>query len=245
VYSASEERSNEMKRQFADLNDGITPINPPFELISQCDKLPETKPTICCLLSFIKALEYFVLHSKSKYAIFLEDDAALKKTELELYVKNIMKVYEEKSSEFDYISLGYNIGSIRPEIVNYEFLDHHMNVYWSKQSTCTIWGTQAQLFSRKKAIELFNIIGGKKSCSDLYKTIELYKNKHGRITYNLVRLQLDAILPMVMKQAIVYPPIVIERNNIKSLIIENHTHAKTWETAETQGIYLLKDFYSY
>ena len=263
VYSVSDERRAPMRKQLEDLKinsriqfiDGITPKSAPFELLSQDGLYPEDAPTISCLLSFIKALEHFVTTSRSKYVIIMEDDAALLKSGFEDTVRNAISIYESNTKDIDYISLGYNVGSISPDEIKSDQISHVDNVFWNIYKliiktdkglmTKNIWGTQAQLFSREKAAQLYSILGGKKSTKEIYDSINSHVERYGKINRNRVRLQLDAIIPCVMKQAIVYPPIVIERSDIPSLIMTNHSHTNTWKMGETQGIYNLANFYSY
>lgn len=263
VYTVSQTRLQEMNKQFSDLNitypftfiDGITPHNSSIPLIPQDKDSPESPGTICCLLSFIKALTYFVTKSNAEYAIFMEDDAAICKTGFEKHVEKAIQSYKNHTSDYDYISLGYNVGSINPDDVTSEIVQHDDCIYWDfyKMKIHTdhgiaaksIWGTEAQLISRKTALFLYSLLGEKSSVEEIYTSVKTHTIKYGRYTRNRVRLQLDAIIPAILKQAIMYPPLVIERSNIQSLIIPNCTHAHTWLYGETQGMYKLNTFYSY
>jgi len=254
VISVDKSRKKIMQKQFADLaldsvfdihyEDGITIDNSPYDLTPRYYPFPETKETICCFLSHVKAMKWYLKNSNYPYLLLLEDDSALQKINFQQNLLELILQFEKK--EFDYISLGYNIKTISNDFLKNPLIKKDKNVFWNlyKYYLHTTWGTQAQLFPRN-VVEFYLSIYDKLSTQEIDQSIRSYLNKNEFYYTNPPRLQIDCLNGLLRHQAIAFPPLVIELNNIESIINKDTNNKNLWQQGQIKKLYKLNDYYSY
>lgn len=254
VISSDQNRKQTIDKQFKDIgidltfdihyNEGITPNNASYDLISVYPPLRESKETLCCFLSHVKAMKWYIENTDHPYLLLLEDDVALPKNGFE---KELLKLIPQfKINQFDYISLGYLPHNISIDLLKKSLVKNNKNIYWNlyKIYLHVTWGTQAQLFPRKTVESLLSIYD-KPSTVDIIKSILNYLDKNQFYYINPPRLQIDGLNGLLKHQAIIFPPLIIELNKSKSLISDIDNHQEIWIDGEIRKLYKLNDFYSY
>jgi len=266
VICASDTRTQIMQKQFTDLDldkdfdihydEAITVNNSPYDLEITYSMFPETKETLCCFLSHVKAMKWYIKNSLCPFLLLLEDDAAIQKLNFKQNLLNLILKF--KKTEFDYISLGYIPNTISNNLFNHPIIKKNENVYWNlyKIYLHTTWGTQAQLFPRETVKSFLNIYD-KDSIKNISKSIYDYLNNNKFYYVNTPRLQIDSLNGLLKHQSIVFPPMVIElkgsetligigyNNNLKYEKFINAGRENVWKNGLIQGFYKLSDYYSY
>ena len=254
VVSSDKSRKEIMQKQFTDLEldsvfdihyeEAITVDNSPYALIPRYPPFPETKETLCCFLSHIKAMKWYLKNCNYPYLLLLEDDCAIQKINFKQNLLQLIPQLEKK--EFDYISLGYHIKTISNDFLKNPLIKKHENVYWNlyKYYLHTTWGTQAQLFPRS-VIEFYLSIYDKSSTQEIHQSICSYLDKNEFYYANPPRLQIDYLNGLLKHQAIAFPPLVIELNDVRSTINKMTYTKKLWQEGAIRKLYKLNDYYSY
>lgn len=257
IISSDITRKEIMHKQFKDLEldsafnihyeDGITINNSPYDLKLiypfDLERPLEEPEVLCCFFSHIKAMKWFIHNSNHPYLLLLEDDVAIQKINFKENLLELIPKFQNK--KFDYISLGYLINNISDNLLNHPLIYKDNNLYWNlyKKYLHTTWGTQAQLFPRE-TVKSYLSIYDKSSTKDIKKSIYSYLDKNEFYYINPPRLQIDCLNGLLKHQCIVFPPMVIELNNINSLISKEQSY-KRWEEGQIRGIYNLNNYYSY
>lgn len=191
----------------------------------------------CCFKSHVECLKIFQQYNEIPYLIVLEDDVILSK-DFEAQLSRIVESYES-NKVVDFVSIGYL------PIKETELTKFHTDgrLYWSKEK---VWGTQALLYNHaaaKKALSVFD----KPTAKDIVAATKTFvKDTQGNEKgYPDVWCGPDTILNIVLKQAIVWPPIAIESPSIKSSIWEANREARLGLAESVLGGEpALKNYYS-
>ena len=175
------------------------------------EKNPEHNNTICCCRSYFSVFEKY---SKLDYdyVITFEDDISILKLFKDKFkdrINDIIKIWE-KYEDIEYVNLGYNLSIDYKQIKDTKnednfYYDVNLNNLWGCQMLLLKKNTLIKLskYNVSTALEFINLINSNKD--------KTYANKYKRI-------QTDAILPLLCKGSLVYPPLAIENNEFNSSI---------------------------
>jgi GR25 family glycosyltransferase involved in LPS biosynthesis len=254
VISSDQDRKEVIQKQFKDLeinldfdifySEGVIPDHNLYDFKSIYPLFKEDDKTLCCFLSHVKAMKWYIDNTNHPYLLLLEDDVALQKHNFKNKLLQLIPQFQ--INQFDYISLGYLPHNISLDFLKNPPIKNNENVYWNlyKIYLHTMWGTQAQLFPRKTVESLLSIYD-KPNPIEILKSILNYLNNNQFYYINPPRLQIDGTNGLLKHQAIVFPPLVIELNNFKSLIESKSFHKEIWIDGEIRNLYKLNDYYSY
>jgi len=216
VISCNEKRKDYMLKQFdetgipssqVDFFSAYVPNNSINYIKERHPTYPESDGRICCLRSKGALFEKYK-EGEYDYLIVMEDDIALHKDFLS-EVDRLVKTMD--TSNYNYISMGY-LPSFRPNELN--DLQCKDNVYFDLyKNNIKVWGNQMTLIPK-------HIV--KRFADHLYaeNSTEVRTKINNSTRYaNMVRvLQSDALMPLLARQAMVYPPLAIECPNFMSAI---------------------------
>ena len=200
----------------------------------------------CCFRSHIRALHHFVHNDVEKHLLVLEDDVCLLRDNFVARLFETIDTYE-KNPGIDYVTIGYLPATLSglPLHTKTNMLRQDGGLYFDfSRADFTIWGSQAQLFSRevaKRMCELLHHSSGETIMEHVRRyTGKTYQNKQKH-------LMVDALLPLLFSQAIVCPPLVVE-NNAPSTIHGGDSWVsrnESWLKAEAAGMFRLSDYYGW
>jgi len=214
VLTVDKDREEWMKKQLKDANlpfhveffHGFTVKNSKEYLETKEKDALELNGTICCVRSYAALFNEW---SKKDYdyLITLEDDVLLSKD----FISEVYLTIENWESSIDYISLGINLQFNSEDLKKTK---HHGNLYY--ENLPSIWGTQAMMFkpSVVKTVATmlhFQTVKELRISLETLKTRKLYRNRP-------LEIQVDALLPTLFRQGVLYPPIAIEGERFFSLI---------------------------
>lgn len=220
IISCNEKRRIFMKQQMKALKinlpityfDAYTPSNSKHWIRQNdraCDNIQ------CCVRSHIGALKQWFTTSTTSYILVLEDDAQLLKDDFVYKLKKAIDIFK-MHNDIDYVSVGYFpvINSRTKKLVEKKDLGRKFDgdIYWDfKGLPFSIWGAQATLFKRDKVSIIIDTVNHE-NANKLFQIME-NNIKSGTIFQNKAPgLSPDIIFPLLFSQAIVYPPIAIEKN---------------------------------
>ena len=220
IISANEERKNTMIKQLEYFKiknfyflDAST-IENSQEYLNIENKNDNYLKILCCARSHIRALKNA---SKSKYdfSIILEDDVAFHKNNFIKNVENLINNWDEYTNQFNSNLKLISIGWVPVNHYNYfENLFDNNSIALNKEfklKNFIVSGLQGYIV---KKTEIADIVD------------KLYKNTFTELSYTLKTIynfdtaRIDAVdryLNRIMKQLIVFPPLMIEQD-IKSLL---------------------------
>lgn len=252
IYS-KEERLEYMKKQISDLNisfdvkyfKAYTPETNQ-EYIIKNDGL-STEILQCCFKSHISAIKDFSEnYPDKKYVCVLEDDVSILKEKFEEKFLNVLDKYDN-NEELDYLSIGY-LPTTLTSYLDSEKLSLVKNqddlIYYEFNKGFTIWGAQAQIFSKKTSEKIVEILD-KKTGYDVYESVITYLRYNEEKQNKQLYLTPDSLIPLLFSQGIVNPPLVIE-GNFNSTIHNNsdsEIRYNNWKTYEKMGFIRISDYY--
>lgn len=195
---------------------------------------PVIPPLQCCAKSHIDGLDWYVNNSLADYVLVLEDDAAILKDGFSKAVEDTIALWNE---EIDYISIGYipdRIKTILPLLKNTQSL------YWGfKNISQTIWGTQSYIVKRSVAFDMVHITK-RNTCAHVKNIMDCFVKEGRCIANKIPYVQADALFPLLFRQAICYPLLVIETEAVS--IISNKVD-RLWANYEKENTVKLEDYY--
>lgn len=228
VISVSKERREYLERQFQKLN--IKDKNIRIHYIRAAtiensqDYLPNNTninlnfSVLCCARSHLFCLEYACLSSSPEFTLILEDDVVLHKTQFFNVIEEIIERWDEVIVPRKIVSLGW-VPVETPEWYDKLRIFHTLKCLNGSGITYIINpGLQAYLV-RKKDIRpiLSTLLYSTYQELDIY--IEKYKKEHNDKYMN--SRTIDYYLNVILGQAVVYPPIAIEKDFSSTL---NHNN---------------------
>lgn len=235
VITANEERKRILTQQFQELAipfpivyfDASTPSN-------SASYLPEaistyTARSLCCTRSHARAIEYAGLPASPPFTIVVEDDVALHTRRFVPVVQELMRRWDTFiDPKVGMVSLGWIPCS-------------HYSRYEKERSTRTlesspeskllsmvyVLGTQAYMIrrdiARKHTPVLIHTTYAQFEKA-IYKTL---KEKHIDPPHKENSLAVDFVMPRVLDQVFLFPPVAIEQKGVDSII--GHTNeARHW-----------------
>jgi GR25 family glycosyltransferase involved in LPS biosynthesis len=250
VIWCNEERRNKVEQQLKTLKIPYTinyfkasvPENSQ-DYIIKGNEVPEKLQ--CCFRSHIRALQDFVVcYPDFKYILILEDDVSLTIHDFVGKLKDVIRCYED-TPDIDYVSLGYLPTTISnaPIHLKLDALTCKGGVFYDfKRADFTVWGSQAQLFSFKKAKTIANVLF-RNSGKLVLESVKDHLTKNSRFQNKELHLMIDALLPLLFSQAIVCPPLVIEDNSFSTIHGDNKDRIESWKKSEKAGMFSFKDFF--
>lgn len=189
----------------------------------------EPKSLLCCMKSHIGALELALRESKSEYFLIMEDDVAFQvNINIEDKLDKCINVLET-NPDIHYVSLSYLPAYLdNSPIASKLHRLHKLNdVYYGFDKVdFTIWGSQAYIISREKAKLLVNIFCHDKlsKIDSEYKTYLSSNKKYANKSFDII---IDAIMPCILNQAILYPTLCVE-THFEDSISSTDVRIKQW-----------------
>jgi GR25 family glycosyltransferase involved in LPS biosynthesis len=181
------------------------------------ERLPELDTLLCCSRSHGAAIHSFVNNPKYKdkeIVLVLEDDVTFIKEGFEEELTKIIELWEKHEDEVDYVNIGYLT-------MNSVALKSDKNLHWdTTASGGALWGAQAYLIKRSKAIEMASVIH-KETSKDLYESILemiLTKNNGFKHCNKQIQLTPDSYLSILWRQGFCRPPLAVEFQSLDSTI---------------------------
>ena len=187
---------------------GFIPCNSVNYINYKNEKHPEEDGTICCCRSYFSIFDMYSSLDYN-YVLTIEDDVRIITSSLYSKILDIIEIWN-KFPDIEYVSLGYLLSFNYKEIKATYCED---NFYYNIFNYNKVWGTQMVLFKKDTLIKLskFNVSTASEFNNLISDVVIEYTSKYKRI-------QIDSILPLLCKYGMVYPPLAIENNNIKSEI---------------------------
>jgi len=221
IISSSNKRKEFLDWQFFELKlnipiiflNGSTPENSKEYLDLNSNE--HEKKIMCCAKSHCRAIELASDTTATDFTIIMEDDALLYKNNFEEYIDDILKYYNENTyDENTYISIGYI--PLRKNYGFFEKLEKNTFKINSKFKSIfyNFYGLQAYIIKKSIAKKISPILN-EPSCKILYDKLSS--------KYNINYIAIDVILYNLLKQQIIFPPLVIERY-VRSLLGHNQSH---------------------
>jgi GR25 family glycosyltransferase involved in LPS biosynthesis len=257
IICCNTERENFVKNQMIDLKitfpivyyKAFIPENSQEWLIKDDNEINYNEKLQCCCRSHFEVIKEFQSR-KEDFLLILEDDVCLLKENFESKLKDCIKIYKENYHNLDFLTLGYLPTTLSGDPFNlyFPFCTKKENiVYDFKKISNTIWGTQAQLFSREKIDKILKVID-KPNGKELLESVKNYISKNGYYQYKNIYVTPDSILPSLFSQGVVESHLAIEKNYGLSTSVhdsEMKERKNSWIIGEKAGMYIISDFYSY
>jgi hypothetical protein len=186
----------------------------------------------------------FQKNSTEEFVLILEDDVCLLKEKFQDKLKKVIELYKNSYHMVDYVSIGYLPTDFNANPINiyFPFCKKKENlIYELKHIKDTVWGTQAQIFSKNKLDNILAVID-KENGEEVLKSVEEYENKNGRYQDKGVFLSPDSIIPLIFSQGIIESPFAIETNygvgtSIHLLDKTKEDRKKSWQIGHHSGFY--------
>ena len=185
----------------------------------------QNKKIICCLKSHMRAINYAFNNSRNEYTIVLEDDVTFYKYNI---VEKINELIEKWSNDEKYRKCGViHIGWIPMQNYNkyitseaYDTLSNYEN---SNIINLAPVGTQGYIIKKSMYTHKINEILNAKNYVSL---IDILRNNvseyFGDHDIKQHLLAADVLIPRILRPLVVFPPLIIERDEESTL---SHTNA--------------------
>lgn len=173
---------------------------------------------ICCALSHIHCLEMACLRSSPEFTLVLEDDISFHKTHFLNVIHELIDTWDTVVYPNQIVSIGWVPMTSRNK---YRKMPTHSKLQFKKGARLINrhnWGTQGYMF-RKQDIQDLTKELLRPSFLELRSFIEKYNKIHGT---SACTITIDNMIFKILKQTIVYPPILIERK------VDSHMGHKNW-----------------
>lgn len=256
IICCNEERETFMKQQMIDLKityhivyfKAFTPENSQ-DWILKNEKINNIEKLQCSCRSHIEALKDFKKREE-EFLLILEDDVCLLKENFESKLNKYVEFYSKNYHILDFLTLGYIPTDFDKNPTSHYFplCKKKENVYYElKNVKDTVWGAQAQIFSKKKIDAMLEIFD-KKTAKELLESVSDNAKKYGYYQTKDIYLTFDSILPAVFSQGIVESHLAIEKNfgintSIHGIIMKDRL--ASWIVGHDSKMYNINDFYSY
>jgi GR25 family glycosyltransferase involved in LPS biosynthesis len=260
IICCNEEREEFMRKQMIDLKitypivyfKAFTPENSQDWVTKDDEEFNHNEKLQCSCRSHIEALKDFKKHRPEEFLLILEDDVCLLKENFESKLNKCVDFYSKNYHIVDFLTLGYiptDFG-MNPNNKYFPLCKKKEFIYYElKFIKDSVWGAQAQLFSKKKIdtiLEVFDKKTGKEvleSVKTFYKTFGWYQSKAIYLTF-------DSILPSIFSQGIVESHLAVEKNygvntSIHRLQSTMQNRKNSWIIGHNAEMYTITEFYSY
>lgn len=201
----------------------------------------------CCFLSHVRALQHFVnAKEEGSHCLLLEDDVCILRDGFLPKFHELLASYKA-NPRIDYVTLGYLPVTKANEALHTKLhmLDKDGNLYYNfARADFTVWGSQAQLFTREAAGRIVSVLH-QPTAAAVLEAVEKRLITHTSHQNKLKHVMIDALLPLLFSQAIAYPPLFVENNAPSTIHTASETikRNKTWRQAEATGMFNLRDYY--
>lgn len=177
----------------------------------------------CGLRSHIDALHTFLTTSSADYVIILEDDICFRQDiDIQKEIIRYIQFLESSAAPVDYISFSYRPyhGDYKPLESELSTLDKHNDHFYcgfSKPESIQLWGAQAYIMSREKARKIVDIVH-KSTLDKVVKSVETHLASNANCSRKGFQYLIDSVLPIILRQCIVYPMLAVETHFAESSI---------------------------
>lgn len=177
----------------------------------------------CCTKSHLRALEYALNDNSPEFSIILEDDVTFIKDNFCQFIDDIINKMKNHNiyKQLNMIHIGYILNSSYYEFLEKEPLDY-LNKDIPLKSYISFYAFGAQGYIVRKSAILNN-----KHIIQTKNINDFYNIARNIIKFDTNIISIDYIINRIFLTAVIYPPLIIERNE-QSLI--GHTNQnKYWE----------------
>ena len=197
------------------------------------DKVSENdKKIFCCVKSHLRAVEYACNDSSPDFSLILEDDVTFYKYNFIEKLNELIKIWSDyKYDHYGMCSIGwipraYYEAYLKENMVSFDKLTN----YQDSKIICNIFplGLQGYIINKNKiTTKLHNIFDSKTMIEYMTNTTEYlgidYIDKIGAI----FPYAIDHILPRLLTPLVVFPPLIIERN--EDSLLGHKNKEKYWD----------------
>jgi len=168
---------------------------------------------ICCIKSHLRALEYALQDDSPEFSIILEDDATFIKKDFDIIINNIINslINDPEYTNYNLVHIGYVLSRSY-----YQFLFSSDSKYKQFNNTYKIYnsfylfGLQGYIVRKSSLHSINNLI----SCKN-YNDYHYIANKYHNTTNCFIAI--DHLLNRALSFSIIYPPLVIERDEVSTI----------------------------
>jgi len=185
----------------------------------------QNKKIMCCLKSHMRAINYAFNYSRNKYTIVLEDDVTFYKYNIVEKINELIEKWEnnEKYRKYGVVYIGWIPMKNYSKYITTDPYDKLTNYENSNIINLAPVGTQGYIIKKSMASNKVNEILNSKSYIDLIDILRNNVNEYfGNHDINNHLLAADVLIPRILTPLVVFPPLVIERNEESTL---SHTNA--------------------
>lgn len=259
IICCNEEREAFMKQQMLDLKitypivyfKAFTPDNSQ-DWVLKNDELNHNEKLQCSCRSHIEVLKDFKNNRPEEFLLILEDDVCLLKENFQNKLEKCVEFYSKNYHILDFLTLGYipTDFDMYPNSKYFPLCKKKEFVYYElKYIKHTVWGAQAQIFSKKKINEMLEVFD-KKNGKEVIESVKTFFNTFGYYQPKTIYLTFDSILPAIFSQGIVESHLAVERNfgvntSIHMLQSTVQNRKNSWIIGHNAEMYTITDFYSY
>jgi len=240
VLTVNQEREQLMRTQLKNLQlrfdveyyKGFTPETSKEYLASKDKTDLESDGLSCCFRSYAALFDQYK-HKEYEYLLTIEDDVLLLSKDFEEHVYKTIDAWNET---VEYVNLAYIFSFAPDELTNSE---RRSNLFFNNLPSN--WGTQMMLFKPKTVQKLSQLLHYQ-TYKEVKTSLETYKDKNKLYRNRTLHVQLDAVLPTVCNQGLVFPPLGIEDPEKSSDVFPGMTNLKQ----RSQNVLPVnrKDYYS-
>jgi GR25 family glycosyltransferase involved in LPS biosynthesis len=247
VISISNERKMSVIQQFKDLciDKPLQFLENPATLLNSQDYFPNDlkdeylMKVVCCARSHLRAIEYACREDASEYSVICEDDIAVHKTQFINGIEEIISTWDTCISPDKIASIGWVPCNNYQTYINAPSKHTLKSIVGSKiLHDRYVPGLQAYIIRKKDILPFVKHL--------IKPTLEeLRTSLHSLNLPDLSKdnslIAVDYFLNRIFGQAIVFPPIVIEKT-LKSLLGHNNVD-KYWNIFFKDFEYIKKNYY--
>jgi GR25 family glycosyltransferase involved in LPS biosynthesis len=258
IICCNDEREEFMKKQMIDLKitypivyfKAFTPENSQDWVIKN-DEINNNEKLQCSCRSHIEVLKDFKKRDE-EFLLILEDDVCLLKENFQTKLEKYIEFYSKNYHIIDFLTLGYIPTDFNknPNSDYFQLCKKKENIYYElKNIKDTVWGAQAQIFSKSKIDTMLEVFD-KKTAKELLESVNDFIKKNGRYQIKYIFLTFDSILPSIFSQGIVDSHLAVEKNfgvdtSIHRLEYTKVERKNSWIIGHNAKMYTITDFYSY
>jgi GR25 family glycosyltransferase involved in LPS biosynthesis len=248
IVSCSEIRKAHLTKMLKDLKitfdvsfySGYTPETSRDYLNYRNKEMPENDKLICCSRSHIGAMvDFLSKFPRKEYILILEDDVTMIKEGFEYELVKAINKWIDHMNEIDYLNIGYLFK--KPLSKKQDDILH-----WDMSGEGgTLWGAQGYVIKRNILQQMVEVLN-QPTAQDLYNAIFKYhhiENKGVLHSPKKMLLSPDHYLSILWRQGYINPMLVMEDQNLQSLIWEHKNDFRAQVTKCDWWLRKFTDFY--
>lgn len=224
VISIDSERKQHMLRQFVDagISEQCVTFISPATIENQKHWFPTGTPDLikarlCCAQSHLFSLEFASLSSSPDYSIVLEDDVAFHKTQFKNTIEEIIERWDEIVAPSKLVSIGWVPIATRESFARTPIRNRLYSINGASILNCCCSGTQGYIVRKSDIRPIIKDLI-QPTFADLKAHVDTLTPTHPRIK----AFPIDELLPFLLNQCIVYPPLIVEQP------FESHLKHSNW-----------------